>query len=1142
MSDVTQVERPSTPNAKSSESSPATSERTVVRGHGHQAQIKALTPQENQERYGPTRSSKATAEVDKGKDGQPVGRVTYERAVEDGDDGLARRVATAEIARDMTSGVSAKVGRKQSIEQDDLSLANEQSLTYAKGQGTLAASSEARYREVESDKLIGRRVAGDVGYGKDGLVVGAEGARNTKTADGIGSAVSGKARWDGKEGVSASASHSKTLAAVEGHEMTTAHGVAYAAERAEVSRTTRNAWEQTGDDGEVARVAEDRGLKVGFGKGGVGGEVARRRVVKVGDTTKSHTAKAGYDHETKSVSLSDETVRSDEVSSTKGTRAIGYGKDGFSAKVGHERTLGEEGGDQLTTGTGASYGKGKVTLTRGETVVGADGATEKQVGVTGDIKNKEVGVSGSLVRKGKDGKEVSALSGGAGVKLGEHGLEKASADVAYRRGSTTIAASGGYSFVVGEPEQVERDGKRVWQMTVTKEVAGGANLKVKGIGGGAKASKAQSMTVVRDTRAELIALCSAGKLDAELRKPADARTVSSMQMGEQRSSGSENELKASAEVGVPGVKVGLQFTNGRSQKVTVTKLTGSLVQVQYEDTETSGAGGGVSTGLGGISGSTSTSSQRSKTLEFDLATAAGMMAYEEFRYSRETPIEGATTISTSDSVSKASEIGVNLAGASMSTSSQVTSSVEHDERGKTETNVGTQIHAVSVPLLGAHQKSVGFRLVETNDQERKYMATASVTSTNASDAAEALADATGTHTNRAASGKGSGTWNVSAEFSEAQIDRLIQLIRHDKVVYAELFRQADRGKTLERAVLAAGSDHDKIREAIAEFVSKTGARGLAVIRKALNARPSYDVELVGDKYLTGEKVRVELERKKQSFEARAGGDKVDPKLLADIDEAIAFHRDRAAAIESHSNYPELSHQLRASEVARSREAVTAFSALRRRVADQARAARHRQAEAPKVSAEQSFVEPSEAVSAESATECEPPKPEVAAQASAWRMVETGQARLHTKAIPSMERAFAEARRRHWVHGGAFSLVEPRSKLGFDNFFGSGKHASDYQRAEARLAFGKYRLGVLGALKSSILTEIAAAERTNLTSAPPSAGVVQSLALRLGGLAASFEDVTTVFQTVTVIYRLIEAANPTLRNWEPSEVMPDGYHR
>lgn len=637
----------------------------------------------------------------------------------------------------------------------------------------------------------------------------------------------------------------------------------------------------------------------------------------------------------------------------------------------------------------------------------------------------------------------------------------------------------------------------------------------------------------------------AGRLEAELQRPADARTVTSMRVGDQRSSGSASSQSLGAEVSVGALQVGLQFKNGRSQTVTVTKQTGSMVQVRFVDTESSGVGGSAKTVLGGFGAGHSRTSSRVVTLEFDLNTRDGLGAFELFRDSGVKPTTGARLVSETVATEKADETTASLLNASLVDSSRVSKAVTVDEHGRTETDVGQRTQAMSVPLLGSHQKSVGFELIEKDDKERAYRATATVNSTHASDGAEALADATGTHTNREASGKGSGTWNVSAEFSEEQIEDLIRLVRHDKVVYAELFRLRGEGDVLRRAIIAAGDDHDKIREALATFVSKTGSRGLAIIRKALDASPSYDVELVGDKYLTGEKVRQEIARKKADFEARAGQDTEPQSLLADLDESIAYHRARAAALESHNNYPELTHQLRATEVERSREAIAQFGGLRKRVAAQAKTKNESAGGAASAaSAEQSFVDASEAVSVspQNSKECESPSPEVAARTDAWRELGVARAELEGNAVPEMERAFAEARRRHWVHGGAHSSVEPRSKLGFENFLGSGKHAGDYEQAEARLDFGKFQLGTLTVMKNTILIELEAAERANLGSAPPPAAVIRTLAARVRSLSKSFVTAAQAFRKATAIYRRIEAANPTLRKWEPTEEMPDGYHR
>ncbi len=1153
MTDVTLLERPSSPVTKAPSPTPtAAPTRTELHGLGHRAQVQMLTPKENLAPGAPPDRNPAP-EPTPDSDLTTLQADQRKRTIVDGEQKVV------------------EIDRREHVVAD--------------GRHTHRGSMKTTVEEGKDNKSS-RALSGKLESGPKGKLA-ASGAIVRKHKDDVGSSES-KAEVDfdsdkGLAGTKASASHKRTLSAVKGYEMTDELRVAYADGRVEGKALTRNTTERTDDEGTSRLVTDEKGLTLSGGKGGVGGAVSRRRVVRLGDDSKDNKSTLGYDAKTETAKLGHERVVGNEVSSVKTAGEVGYGKDGVTASLGRERILGDKEKDHVTSGASASYAKGNATLARSEKtrVVGEAGKTETEsgqrlvvgkdgvafghdqkskviaadgssktnnVGLTGDVMKGELGVNTSSVRQDKDENETSSLSAGGKVKFGQHGIEKASANVAYKAGTTTIAAKGGYSFVVDDPKQVERNGKRVWQMTVKKELSGGASVSVKGVGVGGTKSASQSMTIVRDTKDELLAMKRADRLEAELRKPADSRTVSSMKAGDERSSSTSEEDNASLEVGLGGLKVGFTFTNGRSQTVTVTRQEGTLVQVRYLDTESNGRGGSLGSGLGGVGGEKSSTSSQSLTLEFDLSTAAGGEAFDKFRRTGAFPRTHARVVSRSVGTSDESSVTSTLAGVSVTDASRVSKSTTHDERGKTEADSGVRTQSVAVPLLGSHQKSAGFHTTELNDETRGYSSSASVASSNASDGAEALADLTGTHTNREASGKGSGTWNVTAEFSEAQVDKLVRLIRHDKVVYAGLFRQYGDGVALRRAVVAAGDDHDKIRAALTVFVSETGAGGLAVIRKAIDVNPSYDVELVGDKFLTGEKVRLELENKKKAFEARAGQAGADLQgLMTELDEAIAFHRARAAAIESHTNYPELSHQLRAGEVGRSREAVAHFGALRRRVAESAREKQqsgHRDDPAEAPLAEQSFVEPSQAVSGgqKAAAECEKPSPEVAARTAAWAEIGAARGRLESNAAPHMERAFAEARRRHWVHNGAWSSVEPRSRIGYENIFGSGRHADDYDRAEYRLTYGKFKLGICTTLKHGLFSEVDAAERANLGPSPLPTAAMKAVAVRLDKLAEDFATIALVFQGVTQIYRSIEAKNPTLRNWEPPQEMPDGYQR
>ena len=195
------------------------------------------------------------------------------------------------------------------------------------------------------------------------------------------------------------------------------------------------------------------------------------------------------------------------------------------------------------------------------------------------------------------------------------------------------------------------------------------------------------------------------------------------------------------------------------------------------------------------------------------------------------------------------------------------------------------------------------------------------------------------------------------------------------------------------------------------------------------------------------------------------------------------------------------------------------------------------------SVDQSFLDPSEAVSGAAVRkECVPPSPEVAARTKASAELAAAKARLESKVVPSIEKAFSDVRRRHWVHNGAFSSVVPREKLGFSNLFGAGKHADDYAQAEGRLEFGKFQLRFLTGQRNALLREIEAQERANLGGSPPPAAVLEKLRSRLERLVPGYATATLAFIGATGIYRRVEAANPALVKWDPPHEMPDAYLR
>ncbi|MCC6621203.1 MAG: hypothetical protein IT385_08110 [Deltaproteobacteria bacterium] len=557
-----------------------------------------------------------------------------------------------------------------------------------------------------------------------------------------------------------------------------------------------------------------------------------------------------------------------------------------------------------------------------KTVKTLDGkSVTSNVGGGFDAKEQAFTVNAGKTTTNKDGTK-QGVTGNATIDLGERGLEGVSGNVGVTHGKVTIDVGGAYKFVIDEPVTV--DGKFV--VTYTKVVSG--NVKGGGgpISGGLSGGETSKGVRHFKTAAEAEAFRKKGPEQAEAPKTAD--DAKRMQVGDKTTTSTDAGADLGAKGNLQGVRVGAKLKVGTSRTVTVLKVDADRVHVEVTDADTLGGEASLGTFGVGLSVGGSRTLTQGVVLEFDLSKAEGRLAFEAFRKGGVAP-QDAKVVARTKGRTDVETAGLNIGILDVTSTSTVEESTTVTGSGdKVEHAAGTDGFGVDAGFLGKHAVTTKLDTYETNDKQRSYATRTNIDSTSGQAAGKELAEATGTKWSTV-DGAPKGQWSVTSHFTDAQIAKLCEQIKSNRFNHHALIHEAGDGKALIDAVKGAGGDMDRVRRALSEFVSETGSEGLALMRKTIGGKFSYDLELSGDAHFKGAAGRAATEGAIASFKARLAKPGADASaLLGEIAKVLAEQQERLSAIGDPKRYPELPPELRSQEIGKARALVRSLEALR----------------------------------------------------------------------------------------------------------------------------------------------------------------------------------------------------------------------
>lgn len=843
------------------------------------------------------------------------------------------------------------------------------------------------------------------------------------------------------------------------------------------------------------------------------------------------------------VMTADGYERRDASSATfeKGTLTLGTGST---------ETYEQDDESSSSTARSASVaiGKDSVVVARSGTTTdkAADGsARARTAGVSADLAKGKLGGNVGTTTTDADGKVVSGVSASGGIDLAVNGrLEGANAAVSATRGPATVVVSGEWKYTIDEPKQV--DG--AWVVTYTKSLSGGGTLGGKsasGYGVSVGGSAATTSTGERHfaTKAEAEAFRTKGPSEAGA--PTTVDGARSLAVGDRSSSTTSRGGELGASGVIEGLQVGGKLQIGQSHSVTVMRVDANKVQVEVVDADT--LGGEASLGTFGVSmrGGGSRTLTQGVVLEFDLSTATGAKAFETFRATgvarKDTPVVARTSGRTDTRSS-----GVGLGVADISSQSTVDQSTTVDTaHNKVERASGTESSGIDMGYFGKSSTSTALHTREVNDTKRSYGTVATVDSSSASSASHDLSRATGTHQSVVGDGASKGQWTVTSQFSDSQIQTLCDKIKSDRFNYHALIYQAGYGEDLVAAVKGAGGDLDAVRLALATFVSRTGSRGLELMRETIGGKFDYDLGLADDENFKGAAGRVETERQIADFKARLAAPTGDKgALVGDIAKVLTQQQERMAAIADPAQYPELPTELRASEVGKARAIVATLTKLRDDAVAAVQAAALGPTPAPTptrgrsgTSANATTAAPGQSPStadkaktgatpARTAVETKAPAPETPAQivAREWAAVTAAQAAMEKKRATASGHRTA-ARTSRWVQiGGAYAFqYSALHDYGERSFFGDGRLAGDYENANGIYKAAVFSWGVAETTDRE-LERIRTEAAVGMSTAPAAwVGRLQStIAGAIAKLADLYAEAGKHFAEAEAVYQSIRA--------------------
>ena len=549
-----------------------------------------------------------------------------------------------------------------------------------------------------------------------------------------------------------------------------------------------------------------------------------------------------------------------------------------------------------------------------------------------DWETGTTAVGGGVSRKDAKGNEQSA-SGSASIQRDEDGnLTGASLDGSVTSGKVTVTAHAGMSVEASEPEEV--DGRYVVTWKRTEDVGAGTGVKGKKVGASVGITHAEFDSGTRSfaskEEAEAFRKHAAERIRLNTPDPTTVGGALALEVGESRGHGSNTGESVSASGTAGGLTVGAGAQASASSQVSVRRVSANLFDATYSGG--TGKGANVSAGGFGVTASrdVSDTQRHAVTVRFDLSTLEGQAAYERFCRTHEVPATGGRLLSVEEAKSHEVGEGLSLAGLGSSRfAGRTWEDTTWDEEGKHEAYGGESSeshHNGRIGRwLGGRDSSSKMEVIgrQEDDQDAGYTLRGEFGGEVGSQNLDHMYQMTGRNDARDRSdiedAKSSGTWRVSADMSNEQIDEYAHYLTE-----ARDYKYGGIAEVQER-LRDAKSNDDKMR-AIAGYVAEDGYKAL----RDLGARDlSWDVELKGDPNFPGRAGRVAIEAKIQRYGALlaasgAAGSSIVGPLQSEID-ALQKRRD---AVADTKRYADMPGQLRAEELSKIDAHVAAFTTLR----------------------------------------------------------------------------------------------------------------------------------------------------------------------------------------------------------------------
>lgn len=595
---------------------------------------------------------------------------------------------------------------------------------------------------------------------------------------------------------------------------------------------------------------------------------------------------------------------------------------------------------QTATATVGSSGP-EVQLGRERTTDRGGGVTEttsSSAGFSAASGEATVGVSR---RRGRAGDQES-VGGEVGVDTSLHGIEGASGSVSWGRGRRSVSVRAGFQIDIEEPVR-QPDGT----FRITGTLDGSAGLGVDGRQGDRARGSAsigyqgrRGFTRVFATEREARIFYEDtqryfdlhGLSEFDLSGIDSADEARGMAVGESATRRDGIQVRGGATVTQSAFEVGATLTLGGSHEARVTRSSATAVRLRITDTTRAGisATGGVpTTGVRLGAEGTSTSGVE---VEFDISTPQGEAALQR-ALGGDVPIgasgPGWRLIATRRGSTSADSHGADVLVAGFTSTS--TTGVEDEQAAdgsRTRQYTGTAAISAQTILpdeltegtaLGAAEEQVGIEMTSRGETTLS----AEIQGSDAADTHRALSEVTGaTGAPHLATGAAAGTWQVSAQLTDAQLRRFMDQAADGQINLLDvgLAHEGDLRAlvtTLRSARnLPEGRRMDVARRAVAEFFAETGADGSRALRAALGERPHFDVALEGSDVFTGEAGNAHLRSQITDLRRRLAAPGTD--LVALTQEARALLREqerRLHRMRDRSQFRELPQQLRVEQVA-----------------------------------------------------------------------------------------------------------------------------------------------------------------------------------------------------------------------------------